>query len=143
MIRYSLACAHDHEFEGWFDSSDGFEAQVAKHLVECPACGSTAVRRAPMAPAVVTAERRSATAARMAAAMGEMAAKVRAHVEETHDYVGRDFPDEARAIHTGKAEDRPIWGEASHDEAKALADEGIAVAPLPAAPASSEPKKLN
>jgi hypothetical protein len=46
-------------------------------------------------------------------------------------WVGRDFADTARAIHYGEENERLIHGETSADEAAALADEGIAVAPLP------------
>lgn len=50
MIKYQLCCKKDHEFEGWFPSSSGFDEQVARGLVECPHCGSIDVRRALMAP---------------------------------------------------------------------------------------------
>ena len=42
--------------------------------------------------------------------------------------------DEARAMHYGDKEHRPIYGEASADEAKSLIDEGIEVSPLPTLP---------
>lgn len=64
MIRYKLACPKAHEFEAWFASSDGYDAQVAKKLVACPKCGSTAIRKALMAPSVVTSERKAATRGR-------------------------------------------------------------------------------
>ncbi|HEY2481449.1 MAG TPA: DUF1178 family protein, partial [Caulobacteraceae bacterium] len=45
----------------------------------------------------------------------------------------------ARQIHTGEAEARGIYGEASREEVKALVDDGVPVAPLPpAAPKKSE-----
>lgn len=50
MIKYQLCCKQDHEFEGWFPSSSGFDEQAARGLVECPHCGSVEVRRALMAP---------------------------------------------------------------------------------------------
>jgi hypothetical protein len=45
--------------------------------------------------------------------------------------VGPRFADEARAIHLGEADARPIHGRATRDEALALADEGVEFAPLP------------
>jgi hypothetical protein len=63
VIHYALVCEADHEFEGWFRSSDDFEAQVARGLVACPACGATKVARALMAPAVSTSRKRAAIAA--------------------------------------------------------------------------------
>ena len=54
MIHYQLRCGQDHEFDGWFSGSSGFEQQAERHLIECPFCGSTDVTRALMAPAVAT-----------------------------------------------------------------------------------------
>ena len=56
---------------------------------------------------------------------------LRKYVEENAENVGRKFPEEARKIHYGETEERPIYGEASLEEAKELIEEGIDVAPLP------------
>ena len=61
-------------------------------------------------------------------------AEMRRHVEQNSDYVGKDFTSEARAMHVGDAPERAIWGEAKLEDAKALIDEGIPVAPLPFRP---------
>ena len=71
----------------------------------------------------------------------QAAKAVRSHVEDNFDYVGDRFADEARKIHKGQAEDRGIYGEATGQEIKALAEEGVPVAPLPNAP--PEKKDLN
>ena len=60
--------------------------------------------------------------------------KVRAHVEANFENVGERFPEEARRIHYGEAEEREIFGRATPEEAKALHEEGIAVRPLPELP---------
>ncbi|WP_439598081.1 DUF1178 family protein [Falsiroseomonas sp.] len=52
MIHYQLRCSAQHEFDGWFQDSAGFEKLAAAGLVECPHCGGTQVTRALMAPAV-------------------------------------------------------------------------------------------
>lgn len=135
MIRYALTCANEDAFEGWFDSSADYDAQEKRGLIECPVCGSKDVRKAPMAPAVVSG--RGDTPSR-----GEVIARVREHIREKFDYVGESFADEARAIHDGDAPDRPIWGEATPAEAKAMAEEGLPVAPLPAPFAPAPPRKL-
>ena len=57
--------------------------------------------------------------------------QMRQHLRENSDYVGKEFADEARRIHIGESEQRGIWGEATPDDAKALKDEGIPVAPIP------------
>jgi hypothetical protein len=64
----------------------------------------------------------------------DMIRALRKHVAENSDYVGRRFPEEARQMHNGEIEHRSIWGEASPDEAKALAEEGVEVHPLPILP---------
>lgn len=52
MIRYAVRCEAGHEFEGWYRDSKTFETLQAAGAVSCPDCGSVAVRRAPMAPAL-------------------------------------------------------------------------------------------
>jgi hypothetical protein len=139
MIRYALACAAGHEFEGWFSASSDFEDQAERGLLSCPVCDSREVRKQIMAPAVSASTRRDdAPAPRaMRTMMMEAARRVRAHVEANFDYVGERFADEARAIHQGRAEERGVYGEASPAEVNALIEEGVPVAPLPAEP----PKK--
>lgn len=68
MIRYALECEHEHGFEAWFRSSDDFERQADASLLTCPTCGSTAVTRALMAPAVSTSRKRAELAAAAAVA---------------------------------------------------------------------------
>ena len=116
--------------------------QAARGLVECPVCGSHAVSKQIMAPAVAgTKAQRSAPAVdpRMREMMMTAMGEVRRHVEDNFDYVGDAFAKEARAIHEGKSEERGIYGEASPTEVKALVEDGVRVAPLPpAAPKKSD-----
>lgn len=56
---------------------------------------------------------------------------VQAHVTSTFESVGDRFAEEARKIHYGETENRPIYGQASGQEIKELAEEGIETAPLP------------
>ena len=144
MIRYALSCDHDHGFEAWFGSSSDYDDQAARGLVECPFCGSRAVEKAVMAPALGGA-RRSAdapdAARKMQTMMMEAAREVRAHVEANFDYVGDRFAREARDIHEGRSEKREIYGEATPGEVKKLKDDGVPVSALPSPP--PEPEKLN
>jgi hypothetical protein len=140
MIRYALLCEHDHDFEGWFGASADYDDQLARGFLECPVCGSKAVRKAIMAPAVsgTKAQGGPESAPPQAREMMMQAAQaVRRHVEDNFDYVGDAFAREARAIHEGKSEERGIYGEASGAEVKKLVDDGVPVAPLPPGP----PKK--
>jgi hypothetical protein len=152
MIHYQLRCEQDHEFDGWFNDSAGFEAQAARGLIECPVCGGGNVTRALMAPAVSTRETPEpkppaprpamppvpvpapSSGRPIPAQMIALLRRMRAEVEKNCDYVGPDFADEARRIHHGEAEERGIYGETTADEAEALADEGIVVHNLPWVP---------
>ncbi len=58
MIKYSLICEKDHEFESWFANSESFDTQVKRGLVDCPHCGSKKVFKALMAPSVATARKK-------------------------------------------------------------------------------------
>jgi hypothetical protein len=152
MIRYSLRCDRGHEFESWFQSSSAYEQQEKRKLVNCPACGSAKVERAIMAPQIVSKKGRDSAAPAPAASTDvpapastplmmaqerELRAKLkelRDHIVKNADNVGERFPNEARKMHYGDIEHRPIYGEASPDEARALIEEGVEVSPLPSLP---------
>ena len=101
MIKYALVCDLEHGFEGWFGSSSDYDNQHAKGLLECPVCGSKAVRKQIMAPALAGVRRtaQDEAAGPAQAMMMEAMGKLRRHVEETFDDVGDAFATEARAIH--------------------------------------------
>lgn len=133
MIRYTLSCTSDHRFESWFPSAAGFEAlQAAGHLA-CPVCGSSEVTKALMAPAVTHGEARP-DLTRPQGELEEAMAAMRRHVEENSDYVGLNFVAEARKMHAGDVPERSIYGEAKPEEARALLEDGVPVAPLPFMP---------
>lgn len=149
MIRYTLACPDAHAFEAWFSDSDAFEKQQADGLLACPVCGSAAVDRALMTPSVSTARGREAReekpSVRLAANVPESSApdkreiatalrKLRQHLTENAENVGNRFAEEARRIHYDEAERRAIYGEATHEDARGMAEEGIEFHPLPPLP---------
>ena len=143
MIRYALACDHNHPFEAWFGSSSDYDDQAARGLVECPFCGSRAVSKQIMAPAVAGTKKSSPAPdlAQMRSMMMQAAREVRSHVEQNFDYVGDAFAREARDIHEGRSEHREIYGEATPAEVKALKEDGVPCAALPPAPV--DPAKAN
>jgi hypothetical protein len=155
MIRYALVCEKGHGFESWFADSAAYDKQIKRRLVTCPQCGSAKVDKAIMAPRVTGARKRSAPAEIPApAAVPEPSQEkapvamitpqereirtklkeLREHLTKNADHVGPQFPEEARKMHYGEATHRSIYGEASPEEAKALADEGIEFHPLPILP---------
>ena len=138
MIHYSLQCDQEHEFEGWFSSSEDFDRQKAAGYVTCPHCHSKNVSKTLMAPNVATGRQKEKTQAVVMDTMRrEMISKIKDAVKEIRanaEDVGEKFPEEARKIHYGESEARGIIGQASIDEAKALTEEGIEIAALPVFP---------
>jgi hypothetical protein len=137
LIRFSLVCENAHEFEGWFRSSDEFDTQAKRGLVDCPSCGSHKIEKALMAPAVSTGRRQEKIALAMGDAQKQALAQLKAlaeKVRENSDYVGDKFAEEARKIHFGEVDARGIYGEATLDEAKSLAEDGVAFMPIPVFP---------
>ena len=154
MIHYNLRCERGHAFESWFQSSAAYESQEKRKLVNCPVCGSAKVERAIMAPRIVSKKGRDSSAPApvpaaptdvtapastplLMAQERELRAKIkelRDHIVKNADNVGERFPNEARKMHYGDIEHRPIYGEASPDEARSLIEEGVEVSPLPVLP---------
>ena len=158
MIRYSLNCDREHAFEVWFKNSADYEKQQKRGLVSCPACGSTKVEKALMAPALGRGSKKRAdapspesatpqpeaagaepktTVAMMSPQEHEFRTKLkelRDHLTKNAENVGGKFPEEARKMHYGEIEHRSIYGEASPQEAEEMLEEGIEFHPLPVLP---------
>jgi hypothetical protein len=137
MIIFDLKCEpRSHVFEAWFASSAAFEEQRGRGLVQCPLCGSDRVSKAPMAPAVpakgnARPEPSASPCAGEAKALLAAAAAVQKRLLETSEPVGERFADEARAIHLGEAQPRPIHGLATAAQAESLIEDGVPIAALP------------
>ncbi|MBB6122584.1 DUF1178 family protein [Sphingobium subterraneum] len=152
MIVFDLKCAQGgHVFEAWFGSSADYEGQRERGLLVCPLCGDADIGKAVMAPAVpvkgnqrserlpVISETEPTPATQVANAeippekMREMLtklAKAQTAMLENSQWVGRDFAEQARAMHYGERDAALIHGEVDAQEARALMDEGVEVAPL-------------
>ncbi|UIJ44074.1 DUF1178 family protein [Sphingomonas cannabina] len=132
MIAFDLKCASGHVFEAWFASSTAYEEQRAGSLIACPMCGVSDVAKAVMAPNVASkGNRRDArpTPEAVKAALAAIAAE-QAEALKTSQWVGMAFADKARAMHLGDEPAGPIHGQATPDQARALVEEGVPVAPL-------------
>ena len=142
MIKFTLACEAGHNFEGWFGSSDDYEAQIKRDLVSCPYCGTLKVEKALMAPSVSTSRTKEkiqdkinvATVNKSRQAMFAELKEMRDKITANAENVGERFPEEARKIHYGESEERSIYGEASSEDVKDLVEEGVKIAPLPVLP---------
>ena len=164
MIVFDLQCGNGHRFEGWFGSSTDFADQQARGLLACPICDDVEIAKAPMAPAIGVKSNvapRGAENRREMDATGQPArpevstlpipaelkeafrkiVKAQAKALKTSSWVGDKFADEARSMHYGEKDEKPIHGRASAKEARDLMEEGVTVAPLliPIAP----PDELN
>ena len=156
MIHYQLRCSAGHGFEGWFRDAAGFDDQSARGLLSCPDCGTSAISRGLMAPAVRSSRRKRvsveaapdaapAPASLPHAPAGAVAVlpdqvravlqRMRAEIEQNCDDVGDRFAEVARAQHRDAdaldAPARGIYGSATTEEYEALADEGIEVNRIP------------
>jgi hypothetical protein len=161
MILFDIKCSDGHVFEAWFQNNESFEAQAEKELVECPLCGCTKTSKSLMAPNISSSNLIENVATeslgsdhdhhkvmvsahspdtnevgpedvkRALEHMHNTMAKFRRQVENTCEYVGSDFADEARKIHSGEGEKRGIYGETTLRETEELIEEGIDVLPVP------------
>jgi hypothetical protein len=153
MILYNLKCSQDHNFEAWFKDSGTYDKQAKRKHIECPVCSDTAIEKAIMAPRLSSTTRKKGLeyevsttetngnklkpridktrAARVAREMLEITHKLQKHVEENCENVGKNFAEEARAIHYGETKERGIYGEATPSEVKDLVDEDIPISSIP------------
>ncbi len=143
MVIYNLLCAKNHSFEGWFPSFEEYQKQAEKKLLACPTCGSKKIDKLPHACAVhvkkdepAPPQKRKPKTEADAPALSpaefkEMLIQVHHHVKTNFEDVGPRFADEARQIHKGTTEQRPIHGTATSQEAKDLAEEGVPFVVLP------------
>lgn len=142
MIKYSLICEQEHDFEGWFGSSEDYDKQRKRGFVECPQCGSKKISKALMAPGVSGTKKSNNDPSKVLANVApqlpeEVVTKIREikqHIEKNSENVGDKFPEEARKIHYGESEARGIYGKATVEEAAGLAEEGVNVVPIPDLP---------
>ncbi|MEK9811722.1 MAG: DUF1178 family protein [Bordetella sp.] len=148
MKIFNLQCKQGHTFEGWFASAEVCDNQHSQGLLECPLCSSLA-HRIPTAAYIVSGASKSSNSSvepnelnvmpaaathRMQALVHQKIIEMAKSLIEQSDYVGKDFPEEARKMHYQGVPERSIVGEATAEEAKALFDEGIDLIPLPTLP---------
>lgn len=134
MKVFNCVCQYGHAFEGWFDSVESLDEQIADGLVACPYCDTTDVKRVPTASYVLASrdkEKTDYTQREFEDMLRHKAiASARKLLKDSVD-VGEQFPQEARAVHHGKSPKRTIHGRCTADEALELLEEGIPVLPLP------------
>jgi hypothetical protein len=150
---FDLQCEHGHLFEGWFGSHEDYDSQQSRGMLTCPMCQSAKIEKRLSAPRLnvghfdaspraseagsggVSASRETVLAAspealQLAQIQAAIMQQMRELVRNTEN-VGSGFADEARRIHEGESEERPIRGTATPEERESLVEDGITVVALP------------
>lgn len=138
MKVFNCVCEFGHAFEGWFDSVESLDEQIAKNLVTCPYCDTPHVKRVPSATHVrgfrdkerYNSEKILDEQAYRAKLRADAVCAARRLLKDSED-VGERFAQEARAVHKGQAPLRTIHGQCTLSEAQDLLEEGIGVLPIP------------
>lgn len=141
MVIYNLSCKKNHQFEGWFPSSEGFEEQVKLKQISCPVCSSTVVHKLPHACAIHTNKKEGGKKRRQSSrapsqSISESDAKelflrLNHYVRDNFEDVGPHFAEEARKIFNGESEKRSVYGTANSSEREELDAEGVPYMSLP------------
>ena len=127
MLIFEISCQAGHAFEGWFDSLQDLEAQLAQGKLSCPMCGSKKVRRVPSAFAIG----KKAGIAPACSELGEDQAAQMVqkatyrYLAENFENVGTSFFSEALKMHYGVVSPRNIRGVSSSQEEDVLSQEGV------------------
>ena len=134
MIVFNLICKIcSVEFEGWFENTKEFNNQKRKKIINCPSCNSTSIIKSLVAPNLPT-KNNSKKNIQLKKAVSNNIKKYKKIVEKNFEYVGDKFTEEAKKMKYGEKEEKPIYGEATIEQTRELAEEEINVVPLPWAP---------
>lgn len=131
MILFELRCPDQHHFEAWFKDGSTYETLAAAGGITCPVCGHSRIEKAPMAPRLAKARGSALDVPEVAGEIRKALVALKKNVQDNCENVGQHFPEEARKIHYGDSEPRPIYGEATPQEAQELQEEGVAVQRIP------------
>lgn len=146
MKVLDLGCSSGHVFEGWFASEDDFQSQLSGGMLVCPVCGATQVQKRLSAPRLnlgaSDSDQSPSVSSRAVATQSDVAPTqqqvvllnaLKEMLAKTED-VGEQFVEQARRMHNGEEDSRPIRGQASLSDALELIEEGIDVLPIPDLP---------
>ncbi len=137
MIRYDLVCENEHFFESWFKDSKSYQKQLEANEIACPKCNNSNISKSLMAPGIpkkTNTKNGNVIANSSSSSINNAIRKIRDEIKKNSEYVGDQFPEEARKIHYNEAEMRSIYGKASKKEITELVDEGIDIIQIPEIP---------
>ena len=134
MIKYNLKCNNNHEFESWFSDSEEFNKLNKKRLLECIYCNSNKIQKSIMAPMVsgtkLNQDSSNLLDQKLLDEKKELI-KLRKHIEKNFEFVGDKLSEKVRDIYYDKESKKSIYGTATKEERKELADEGINLLSIP------------
>tara|TARA_B100000945_G_C20369388_1_gene591283 strand:- start:453 stop:875 length:423 start_codon:yes stop_codon:yes gene_type:complete len=134
MIKYNLICNNNHEFESWFSDSEEFNRLNKKKLLECIYCSSNKIKKSIMAPMVsgtkLSEESVNILDRKLLKEKKELL-KLRKHIEKNFEFVGDKLSEKIRDIYYDKNSKKSIYGTATPEERKELAEEGIDLLSIP------------
>ena len=159
MIKYNLkcisnSCKNSASFDGWFQSISAFEDQKISGLLTCPYCGGNDIVKNLMSPSIKSTAQNKKSLPLENPSEKDVSVKnlldnkgknnkiasnelhtilrsIKKEIEKNAEYVGNKFVKEARAIKSGEAKDRPIYGHAEPKKIEELKNEGIEVSAIP------------
>ena len=137
MIRYDLVCENEHFFESWFKDSKSYQKQLEANEIACPKCNNSNISKSLMAPGIpkkMNTKNGNVIANSSSSSINNAIRKIRDEIKKNSEYVGDQFPEEARKIHYNEAEMRSIYGKASKKDITELVDEGIDIIQIPEIP---------
>jgi hypothetical protein len=125
MIAFDLKCANGHTFEGWFDNLESYERQDSEHLIICPICENTKVKKLLSPVAMKSSSRSSQNKPNLPIDYQKLAMEVVNYIRNEFEDIGPQFTKEALKIHYGASDARNIRGTATREEEKILEEEGV------------------
>jgi hypothetical protein len=135
MIKYRLICDIEHEFDGWFPSSQEFARQQKSGQLLCPICDSKNVDKALMSPNInkkanikklekIRQETLSTDQMMPASQAKNVLNKIGKYITKNFENVGDRFYDEAVKCEEGDRDDR-FYGTPSKEQTDKLLEQGI------------------
>jgi hypothetical protein len=132
MIAFDLMCANGHTFEGWFDNLQSYERQDSEHLIICPVCENTKVKKILSPVAMKSSSRSNQNKPSLPIDYQKLAMEVVNYIQNEFEDIGPQFTKEALKIHYGASDARNIRGTATREEEKILEAEGVPFIKFPA-----------
>ena len=143
MIKYSLKCCeytckNNKPFDGWFQNSNSYKKQIDAGYVSCPYCGSLNIEKNLMSPSLKSTKEKKThinlnelkdnqlySKKNKTVDMTMILRNLKKEIQRNAEFVGKNFANEATAIHEGRSKERSIYGQASTKDLEDLRSKKI------------------